>query len=241
MNPRMIIILILAVPIAAPAFLEKRLKVSTFHTVVGMGLCLVEAMTLFLVGGWDFLASGYEKKSYFLFMCVLAVAAFVIGGINLRIGARIKERHEEIVRNGVACTGKVFGYEEGEERNVSRRMVLLQVRYYDKTGAIRQALVPTDQTERERYPLGGNVTIWVWNGLATTADDKAVPAAGEESDLMMDGVDVYGTQPRQGTHCPNCGAVVNVPLHMRAKCPYCGNIISFDKTAQTVISDKSIN
>ena len=103
MNPRMIIMLILAVPIVAPAFLEKRFKVSTFHTVVGMGLCLVEAMTLFLVGGWDFLTSGYEKKSYFLFMCVLAVAAFIIGGINLRVGARIKERHEEIVRNGGGC------------------------------------------------------------------------------------------------------------------------------------------
>ena len=231
MNPRDVLLLILTIPIIVPPLFAKRLKVSTYHTVVGMGLCLIDAMLLFLMGGWEFITSRYENKTYFIFMCVLAVAAFVIGGINLRIGARIRERHTEIMTKGVACTGKVFGYEEGERKNFSRPMVMLQVRYYDKSGTIRQALVPTDQTERERYPMGGNVTIYVWNALATTADTKAVPSAGDESELMMGGIDVYGTQPKRGTHCPNCGAVVNVPLHMRAKCPYCGNIIGDDQDA----------
>ena len=95
MNPRDVLLLILTIPIIAPPLFAKRLKVSTYHTVVGMGLCLIDAMLLFLMGG----------------------------------------------------------------------------------------------------------------------------------------IDVYGTQPKRGTHCPNCGAVVNVPLHMRTKCPYCGNIIGDDQDA----------
>lgn len=228
MDPRKIVVLIMVLPLLVPIVMDKRMKVSSFHLYIGYVLCMIDAMALFLIGGWDFVSSRYEKKFHFLIMSCAAVFVYVIGAINLRISARIRKRHEEIMRNGVACTGKVFGYEEGDERGVSRPMVLLQVRYYDSAGQIRQVLVPTDRVVRERYPVGGNVTIYVWNGMATMEDQVALPSAGGETDLMMAGIDVYGTQPKKGTHCPNCGAVVNVPLHMRAKCPYCGNIVSFE-------------
>ena len=231
--------LILVLPFAFPLVMSTRMKVSSFHLYVGFILCMIDAMAFFLIGGFDFVASRYEKKAYFAFMCFLALFTFVIGVINLRISARIRKRHEEIVGNGICCSGKVFGYEEGSERVVSKPMILLQVRYYDRSGEIRQVLVPTDRVVKERYPVGGNVTIYVWNGMATMEDQVAQMSTAGESDLMMAGVDVYGTQPKKGTHCPNCGAVVNVPLHMRAKCPYCGNIISFDETPQTINSDMS--
>lgn len=228
MNPGLIVILIMVLPFVYPLVMDKRMKVSSYHLYIGFVLCMIDAMAFFLIGGWSFLANNFEKTAYFLLMCGCAVFVFVIGLINLRISARIRKRHDDIVSNGIIRSGKVFGYEEGDERGVSKPMVLLQVRYYDKTGQIRQVLVPTDRVVKEQYPLGGNVTIYVWNGMAAMEDQMALPSAGGESDLMMAGIDVYGTQPKKGTHCPNCGAVVNVPMHMRTKCPYCGTIVSFD-------------
>lgn len=81
----------------------------------------------------------------------------------------------------------------------------------------------TDRTKVTSFPQGSNLAFKIYRGFAAVEGSAIAPQSEREFEEMLNGVDIYKTHPQTGFHCPTCGAIVNMPVNMTARCPFCDN------------------
>ena len=159
----------------------------------------------------------------------------LVGGIFFFIGVGLTRGGRRILREGTPYRGKIFDYERDPSVTMNGTpLLVLVVRYFGADGRIREALVPTGSASRTRYPLGATVDFRLLDGKAALEGKPSSDPLPDEYKLLQGGIDVGGTAPAIGVHCPNCNAVVNVPLGLGAPCPYCGTMIRVDQKGEVL-------
>ena len=159
----------------------------------------------------------------------------LVGGIFFFIGIALTRGGRRILREGEPFQGKIFDYDYDHSVTMNGApLLVLVVRYFDADGRIREALVPTGTAGRARFPLGATVSFRLLDGKAALEGKPGSDPLPDEYRLLQGGIDVGGTAPTVGVHCPNCNAVVNVPMGLGAPCPYCGTMIRVDEKGQVL-------
>lgn len=157
----------------------------------------------------------------FLLLALICFALIISCG---RQAAKLKELFNWVPIYGVQHIGKIYGYEFDQKYKKSGRpMVVLDVLYFDCDGNLRLIKIPTDSTKVTAYPQGSNLAFKIYRSDAAIEGSTITPQSEREFEDMLRGVDIYKTHPQTGFHCPSCGAIINMPANMTARCPYCDN------------------
>ena len=159
----------------------------------------------------------------------------LVGGIFFFIGVGLTRGGRRVLREGTPYRGKIFDYEYDHSVTMNGSPLLVLVtRYFDEDGHIKEAMVPTGSPNRSAFPLGATVNFSLLDGKAALNGKACSDPIEGEFELLRGGVDISGTAPAIGVHCPNCNAVVNVPLGLGAPCPYCGTMIRVDDKGEVL-------
>lgn len=208
------------------------MKISSYKVIISLLLCFL--FTLFLSAAILILCiiQSSAAKIIGVVLLVLAPLCFVLALVYADQSAKLRKQCT-IVDWGPPCgvqhIGKVYGYEfDGKYKKLGKPMVVMDVLYFDYSGKLRMVKIPTDRTKAP-YSQNSNLAFKLFRGVAVIEGGEIAPRSERELEEMLKGVDIYKTHPQTGYHCPACGAIVNMPSNMTARCPYCDNLLRVKK------------
>ena len=156
-----------------------------------------------------------------------------VGGFFAKTGYDSMHASDDVLAEGAAYLGKIFGYEPDYQILMNGQPCITLVVRYFMNGQIREARVNTGEVTAARYPRGATVAIRVLDDVAAIVPDSVSDTAIErENDLMNPDFDPSGVASSIGVSCPNCGANIVVPLGMSRFCPYCDTKVSVSAGGQ---------
>ena len=207
------------------------MKISSYKQMLSIVFCLLfmllsaTAVILLLI------TKDFTVKIIGGFSLGLSLLCFVLMIIYARQSAKLKKIYYWVPLKGVQHIGKVYGYElDGKYKKLGKPMVIMDVIYFDFNGNLRLIKIPTDRTNAALYPKqGSNLAFKLYQGFAIIEGGVIEPKSEREFEEMLRGVDIYKTHPQTGFHCPNCGAIVNMPSNMTARCPFCDSWLRVKK------------
>ena len=206
------------------------MKISSYKQTLAVIFCLLfmflsaaAVIILFMIKGVTFKIIGG-------ILLGLALLCFVLMIVYARQSAKLRKVYYWVPLRGVQHIGKVYGYEfDSQYKKLGRPMAVLDVLYFDFDGNLRLIKIPTDRTKATSFPQGSNLAFKIYRGFAAVEGSTIAPQSERELEEMLKGVDIYKTHPQTGYHCPACGAIVNMPSNMTARCPYCDNLLRVKK------------
>lgn len=201
------------------------MKISSYKQTLAVIFCLLfmflSAAAVIIL----FLTKGVAFKIIGGILLGLALLCFALMIIYARQSAKLRKIYYWVPLRGVQHIGKVYGYElDGKYKKLGKPMVVMDVLYFDYSGKLRMIKIPTDRTKAP-YSQNSNLAFKIFRGVAVIEGDEISPQSERELEEMLKGVDIYKTHPQTGYHCPACGAIVNMPSNMTARCPYCDNLL----------------
>ena len=99
----------------------------------------------------------------------------IIGGIFFGIGHYFVSRQEQVLKNGMRYRGKIYAYQPDHSITINGApAVSVVVRYFDETGAEREAVCPTSSNNVSIYPVGASVTFATYEGRYSNAFEDAL-------------------------------------------------------------------
>lgn len=180
-------------------------------------------------------AVAFGEVGTVLFGGLFIVVFCGIGGLFAKLGHENLHASDEILEEGNAYLGKIFGYEPDHQILMNGQPCITLVVRYLMMGEIHEARVNTGEVNAARYPIGATVSIKVLDGTAAlvpgSVDDTHIE---REDDLMNPDIDPLGVRSSVGVSCPNCGANITVPLGMSRFCPYCNTKVSVDAAGRVL-------
>jgi len=150
------------------------------------------------------------------------------GGFLIAVFKKAANR-KKITREGTRFSGKIYGYSEDTNVAINGSFPFnIKVRYFDRSGVEREALIPTGFTKGSgEYPIGATIDIFAL-GTRYSWDPNSVrfESIDREDELMDD----LPLNPREvnmvAVSCPGCGASFSGAKGYVSKCPYCGGSIN---------------
>ena len=205
------------------------MKISSYKQTLAVIFCLLfmflsaaAVIILFMIKGVTFKIIGG-------ILLGLALLCFVLMIVYARQSAKLRKVYYWVPLRGVQHIGKVYGYEfDRKYKKLGRPMAVLDVLYFDFDGNLRLIKIPTDRTKAP-YSQNTNLAFKMFRGVVVIEGGEIAPQSERELEEMLKGVDIYKTHPQTGYHCPACGAIVNMPSNMTARCPYCDNLLRVKK------------
>lgn len=205
------------------------MKISSYKQTLAVIFCLLfmflsaaAVIILFMIKGVTFKIIGG-------ILLGLALLCFVLMIVYARQSAKLRKVYYWVPLRGVQHIGKVYGYEfDRKYKKLGRPMAVLDVLYFDFDGKLRMIKIPTDRTKAP-YSQNSNLAFKMFRGVVVIEGGEIAPQSERELEEMLKGVDIYKTHPQTGYHCPACGAIVNMPSNMTARCPYCDNLLRVKK------------
>ncbi len=170
----------------------------------------------------------------FIFSCVgntgLFIAIpllFVVLGIGFVAGTLLHiSKKKRILTHGNKYAAKIYGYVENTSYTVNGNFTVnTKVRYFDKNGVEKEAVLPTQFAKGSgMYPIGMTIDIYEYQGNYNF-DPKSVRneiLPGES--VLMDDKPVEPEKIKNvAVTCQNCGATFQAASGYSTSCPYCGS------------------
>lgn len=182
--------------------------------VLGIGVAIIAIFNEWLGGGIPTL---------------IGIIFSAVGGGILISQFRVSAKRKEIEKQGDHFTGKIYGYVEDKSCTMNGDFLInIKVRYFDKRGIEREAVIPTGFTRGSGdFPIGATIDIIVLNTSCSWVKGSVryEHIYGEE-ELMDDKPIDPSLIDMVGVSCPNCGASFSAAKGYSSKCPYCGSTIN---------------
>ncbi len=190
---------------------------------------------------------------------VFIIFGLVFGGAGLAVmiaGIKAVIRAQEVLKNGKRYTGKIFRYESDPSMRINERPALMPVvRFFDESGAIKEAWVKVSSIDQRKYAIGNTMEVAVTENAAEFVKKsynriKKERIPGEEQ-LMAQGTlsqrvgienagyiqeynfrtGSYEAPPAANTPvdilCPGCSNAISMIPGTQGNCPYCNRLITF--------------
>lgn len=118
--------------------------------------------------------------------------------------------------------GKVIGYAFHDQiKKLGRRMAMLEVLFFDRSGSLRMVEIPTDRVKVPHFPPDSLISFKIYkNEVALSGGEVSSDAADEFEERIKD-VAFYDLNAMKGVRCPSCDAFVRMPKNRKARCPVC--------------------
>lgn len=161
----------------------------------------------------------------------LALVFILVGGGFIVSVINTKRKASKIENNGIKYTGKIYSYTDDTSVVVNGQYrVNIKVRYFDKSGIEREALVPTRFTRGEGdFPIGATIDICELDGKYTWVKGSVrFEQIYREEELMDDKPIEPGKVSLAGISCQSCGASFTGARGYVSRCPYCGAAINVE-------------
>lgn len=149
---------------------------------------------------------------------VLLGLAFIGAVLNMSRAAK------NIVAKGTKYPAKIYSYVNNTSFMVNGSYTVnIKVRYFDKTGVEREAIIPTSFARgSSEYPIGMTIDIYEYKGKygfdPHSVRDEILVGENE----LMDDKPVDPSKMRMiAVKCPNCGSTYEAVKGYTSKCPYC--------------------
>lgn len=180
---------------------------------------------------------GIFSQTYDLvFFALIWGAVFIgVGALFRTIGAHHEKNQNKILDNGKSYQGIIYRYDTDKSVLINGAYPISVVVRYMADGMVREAVVPTMDTNGQSYPLGYAATIKILDGKAAIVPGSVQIATLPEQESLLDSSAVLvQTAPRIGVTCPHCGASVTVPLGGSAVCQFCDSRIRVDEKGNII-------
>ncbi|MCQ2483450.1 MAG: hypothetical protein MJ153_08200 [Clostridia bacterium] len=142
-----------------------------------------------------------------------------------------KKNSNSIIDKGTKYTGKIYSYTDDTTVLVNGSYrVNIKVRYFDKNGVEREAVIPTKFLRGDSsFPIGATIDIYELNGKYTW-DKKSVryESIPREEELMDDKPINSTNFSLSAVRCQSCGASFTGAKGYASRCPYCGAAVNVE-------------
>lgn len=191
------------------------------------GIFFACGVLLFIIGIFVF---GFEGAiiGWLVPLGMSLVFMAIGGGILLYLIKKSLEK-KKIIDMGDRYSGKIYGYLEDKSCVVNGDFLInIKVRYFDKMGIEREAVIPTGFTRGSgQYPIGATIDIMVLDNKATWDKNSVRYERIDREDELMDNKPL---DPKLidmvAVNCPSCGASFSAAKGYVSNCPYCGRAIN---------------
>lgn len=142
-----------------------------------------------------------------------------------------KRKADRIQEKGTKYTGKIYSYTDDTSLLVNGQYrVNIKVRFFDKNGVEREALVPTKFIRGNGdFPIGATIDICEFDGKYTWVKGSVrYEQIYREEELMDDKPLEPGKINMVGISCQGCGASFTGAKGYVSRCPYCGAAINVE-------------
>lgn len=163
-----------------------------------------------------------------LFMAIMIPLGFLFFAIGMGFIIAIisgKKSSNSILNKGTKYVGKIYSYSDDTSVIVNGQYrVNIKVRYFDKQGIEREALVPTKFIRgNSDFPIGSTIDIYEYNGKYTWGKGSVrYETIPREEELMDDKPIEPSGVSLVAVTCQNCGVSFTGAKGYASRCPYCG-------------------
>lgn len=161
-------------------------------------------------------------------VALLPLIFVILGIVLIIIPATGMAKTAAVRKHGTRYAAKIYGYTEDTSYTVNGAYpVDVKVRYFDPSGNVREAVIPTRFAAGSMdYPIGMTMDIYEYHGKYSWDPGTVRNERLFGEDELMDNKPVEPEKLHMvSVTCPHCGATFSAARGYASRCPYCGQSV----------------